>query len=193
MSSKGRAGLRKSLPPNLSEEILEKLERRFGKEPHRHSELQWLAVKTKLLSSPSKLWSLHEMERTGGEPDVVGFDNETGEYLFVDCSSETPSGRRSVCYDQEGLESRKEYKPEHSAIEMAAEMGIEMLTEEEYLELQKLGEFDNKTSSWLKTPADFRKHGSALFGDRRYGRVFIYQNGAQSYYKVRGFRGLLRV
>lgn len=175
------------------QELIRALERRFNMNMRRHAGIRWETLRTRLQESSAQIWSLHQMERTGGEPDVVGFDKKTGKYLFVDCSPETPSGRRSVCYDREGLDSRKEYKPEHSAIEMAAEMGIELLTEEEYLELQKLGEFDNKTSSWLKTPADFRKHGSALFGDRRYGRVFIYQNGAQSYYKVRGFRGLLRV
>jgi hypothetical protein len=183
----------KALPQEHHEELLRTLETRFEKNMQRHPDLEWETVKAKFLIQPEKLWSLHEMERSGGEPDVVGQDKNTGEYLFFDCSAETPDGRRSICYDREGLESRKEHKPENSAIDMAAEMGIELLTEEQYLELQKLGEFDTKTSSWLRTPPDFRKFGSALFGDRRYGRVFVYQNGAQSYYRVRGFRGSLRV
>lgn len=184
---------KQKLSAEQCEELLRTLEDRFGKNLPRHRALEWAKVRAKLQANPEKLWSLHEMERTGGEPDVVGHDEKTGEYLFVDCAPETPAGRRSVCYDREGLDSRKEHKPETSAMQMAAGMGIEMLSEEEYLELQKLGEFDSKTSSWLRTPADFRKYGSALFGDRRYGRVFIYQNGAQSYYRVRGFRGSLRV
>jgi len=183
----------KKVPAARREELLKTLETRFTKNPARHGGMRWDAVKAKLLANPEKLWSLDSMERTGGEPDVIGYDASTGEYLFADCSVETPAGRRSVCYDREGLDSRKEHKPEASAMDLAAEMGIELLTEEEYLELQKVGDFDNKTSSWLRTPQDFRRHGSALFGDRRHGRVFIYQNGAQSYYKVRGFRGLLRV
>ena len=183
----------KKVPVSQRDELLKILEMRFTTNPDRHAGVRWDDVSEKLLANPQKLWSLHEMEKSGGEPDVIGRDGKTGEYLFADCSAETPAGRRSVCYDRAGLDSRKEHKPAHSAMEMAAEMGIQMLTEEEYVQLQKLGEFDNKTSSWLKTPDDFRKHGSALFGDRRHGRVFIYQNGAQSYYQVRGFRGLLRV
>ena len=160
---------------------------------HRHKVLDWAKVQTKLEANPEKLWSLHEMERTGGEPDVVGQDKKRGEYVFFDCSAETPNGRRSVCYDREGLESRKEHKPENNAIDMAAAMGIELLTEEEYGELQKFGDFDTKTSSWVKTPSDIRKLGGALYGDRRYGRVFVGHNGAQSYYSARAFRGSLRV
>ena len=159
----------------------------------RHAGLEWAALHEKLETNPGKLWSLHEMERTGGEPDVVGYDLKTSEYLFSDCSAESPKGRAAVCYDREGLESRKEPKPENNAMDMAEDMGIELLTEEQYRELQKLGEFDLKTSSWVKTPADIRKRGGALFGDRRFGRVFIYHNGAQSYYSARAFRGSLRV
>ncbi len=159
----------------------------------RHAGLEWAVLHEKLETNPGKLWSLHEMERTGGEPDVVGYDLKTSEYLFSDCSAESPKGRVAVCYDREGLESRKEPKPENNAMDMAEDMGIELLTEEQYRELQKLGEFDLKTSSWVKTPADIRKRGGALFGDRRFGRVFIYHNGAQSYYSARAFRGSLRV
>ena len=153
----------------------------------------WAKVETKLETNPDKLWSLNEMERTGGEPDVVGHDKKTGEYVFYDCTAESPKGRRSVCYDREGQESRKEYKPENNAIDMAAAMGIELLTEEQYKELQKLGEFDTKTSSWVKAPAEIRKLGGAIFCDRRYNHVFVYHNGAEAYYGVRGFRGSLRV
>jgi hypothetical protein len=160
---------------------------------HRHPGLAWAMVKARLEASPAKLWSLREMEETGGEPDVVGHDAKTGELIFFDCSAETPKGRTSLCYDREGLESRKEHKPKDSAMDMAAAMGIELLTEEQYCELQKLGNFDMKTSSWVKTPADVRKLGGALFGDRRFGRVFIYHNGAQSYYGARAFRGSLRI
>lgn len=159
----------------------------------RHKALEWLKIQSKLEANPEKLWSLNEMERTGGEPDVVGHDKKTGEYIFVDCSPETPSGRRSVCYDRVALDSRKEFKPENNAVDMAAAMGIELLTEDEYYSLQKLGHFDEKTSSWLKTPDDFRKQGGALFGDRRYGRVFIYQNSAHTYYRVRAFRASLKL
>ena len=176
-----------------TDELLEALEVRFHKHTHRHEGIEWQAVKERLLTQLGKLRSLQEMERTGGEPDIVGRDGKTGEYFIVDCSAESPAGRRSVCYDREALNSRKEHRPENSAVDMAAEMGIEILNEEEYLDLQKLGEFDTKTSSWLKTPTNFRRLGGALFGDRRYGRVFVYQNGAQSYYAVRGFRGILRV
>lgn len=187
----------KSHPKKLSaeqrKELLDVLEDRFEKHPKRHQGLDWPEVKAKLEVNPAKLWSLHEMESTGGEPDVVGWDLKTGEYLFFDCSPETPKGRRSVCYDREGLESRKEHRPENTAVDLAAAMGIELLTEEEYLALQKLGEFDTKTSSWVKTPAEIRKLGGALYGELRYGRVFTGHNGAQSYYAVRGFRGVLRV
>ena len=159
----------------------------------RHQHLEWGKVQARLEADSEKLWSLNEMERTGGEPDVVGHDRKTGEYIFFDCSPESPKGRTSICYDREALESRKEYKPKNSAMDLAAAMGIELLTEAQYQELQKLGEFDTKHSSWLKTPADIRKLGGAIFGDRRFGRVFVYHNGAQSYYSGRGFRGSLRV
>jgi Protein of unknown function (DUF4256) len=175
------------------EELLNLLKARFEKNMDRHKGIDWAKVQTKLEASTGKLKSLNEMEKSGGEPDVVGFDKKTGEFIFYDCSIESPKGRRSVCYDREGLESRKEHKPENNAIDMAKEMGIEILTEEEYRELQKLGEFDTKTSSWVKTPADIRKLDGALFCDRRYNHVFTYHNGAQSYYNVRGFRGSLRV
>ncbi|MDT3740340.1 MAG: DUF4256 domain-containing protein [Candidatus Kapabacteria bacterium] len=183
----------KELPPEVQKELLSTLKARFGKNMDRHKELVWTKVQTKLETNPVKLWSLSEMERTGGEPDVVGFDKNTGEYIFYDCSSETPKGRRSVCYDREALESRKEHKPENNAVDMASEMCIELLTEEQYRELQQLGQFDLKTSSWVKTPADIRKLGGAVFCDRRYNHVFLYHNGAESYYAVRGFRGMLRV
>jgi hypothetical protein len=159
----------------------------------RHQDLEWADVRARLEANPEKLWSLNEMETTGGEPDVVGHDKTTGEYVFYDCSPETPKGRASVCYDREGLESRKEHRPANNAMDMATAMGIEPLTEEQYMELQKLGEFDTKTSSWVKTPADIRKLGGALYGDRRYGRVFVGHNGAQSYYGARAFRGSLKV
>jgi hypothetical protein len=174
-------------------ELLSALQTRFENNTDRHQGIAWAKVLAKLELAPAKLWSLSEMERTGGEPDVVGFDKKAGEYIFYDCSPESPKGRTSTCYDREGLESRKEHKPAYNAIDMAAGMGIELLTEEQYRELQTLGEFDLKTSSWLLTPAEVRKLGGAIFGDRRYGRVFIYHNGAQSYYGVRGFRGSLRV
>lgn len=176
-----------------SEVLLRELKARFEKNMNRHEGLEWAKVKARLKADPGKLWSLSEMERTGGEPDVVAHNQKTGEYIFFDCSAETPKGRTSICYDREALDSRKEHKPKNSAMEMAAEMGIEILTEEEYRELQKLGEFDTKTSSWIKTPADIRELGGALFCDRRYGHVFLYHNGAQSYYGARAFRGSLRV
>jgi hypothetical protein len=166
---------------------------RFGKNMKRHDGLAWPEVQARLEANPEKLRSLGEMERTGGEPDVVAHDRTTGEYVFFDCSAESPAGRRSVCYDREGLESRKENRPADSAIDMATAMGIELLTEEQYRKLQNLGDFDMKTSSWVKTPADIRKLGGALFCDRRYGKIFVYHNGAQSYYAARGFRGLLKV
>jgi len=175
------------------EELLRTLKARFEKNMNRHKGLEWAKVQAKLEANAEKLWSLNEMETTGGEPDVVGYDKKTGEYSFYDCSAESPKGRRSVCYDREGLESRKEHKPENSAIDMAAAMGIELLTEEQYRELQNLGNLDTRTSSWVKTPSDIRKLGGALFCDRRYGNVFLYHNGAQSYYSARGFRGSLRV
>ena len=188
-------GNKKELTPEQREELLKTLKVRFEKNMNRHKGLEWAKIQAKLDSAAcrEKLWSLNEMERTGGEPDVVDHDNTTGEYFFYDCSAESPKGRRSVCYDREGLESRKEHKPENNAIDMAAAMGIELLTEEQYRELQKLGNFDTKTSSWVKTPAEFRKLGGALFCDRRYDHVFVYHNGAESYYAVRGFRGSLRV
>lgn len=183
----------KKLSPKQREELLAALKARFEKNMNRHPGLEWAKVQSKLEASPEKLWSLNEMEWTGGEPDVVDHDKKTGEYLFFDCSPETPKGRVSVCYDREGWESRKEHRPKTTAMDMAAAMGIELLTEEQYFELQKLGEFDAKTSSWVKTPADIRKLGGALYCDRRYGRVFVGHNGAQSYYAARGFRGSLRV
>jgi hypothetical protein len=182
-----------ALSPKQREELLKAVKARFEKNMNRHKGLEWAKVQAKLEANTEKLWSLNEMERTGGEPDVVGHDKKTGDYIFYDCSAESPAGRRSVCYDREGLESRKEHRPENSAIDMAAAMGIELLTEEQYRGLQKLGDFDTKTSSWVMTPPDIRKLGGALFGDRRYGQVFVYHNGAQSYFGARGFRGSLRV
>jgi hypothetical protein len=184
---------KKELAPAEREELLRVLKARFEKNMNRHKGLEWAKVEAKLEANAEKLWSLNEMERTGGEPDVVGHDTETGEYIFYDCSAESPKGRRSLCYDREGLEARKEYKPENTALDMAAAMGIELLTEEEYRELQKLGNFDTKTSSWLKTPSEIRKLGGAIFADYRYGNVFVYHNSAPSYYGSRGFRGWLRV
>ena len=183
----------KGLSPQQREELLDTLKARFENNRNRHNDLEWVRVQAKLEAHPEKLWSLHEMERSGGEPDVVGIDNKTGEYIFIDCSAETPKDRRNVCYDREALESRKEHKPKDTALDMAAAMGIEILTEEDYRELQELGAFDTKTSSWLKTPPEIRKLGGAIFGDRRYDHVFVYHNGADSYYGVRGFRGSLRV
>ncbi len=183
----------KELSPEQHEELLKILKARFEKNMNRHQDLEWANVHAKLEAQPEKLWSLHEMERTGGEPDVVDHALTTNEYIFYDCSAESPKGRRSVCYDREALESRKEHKPQNSALEMAADMAIELLTEEQYRELQKLGNFDLKTSSWVKTPADIRKLGGAVFCDRRYDTIFLYHNGAESYYGARGFRGYLRV
>ena len=192
--------MKKELSPKQREELLNTLKSRFEKNMTRHKGLEWAKVQAKLEANTEKLWSLHAMESTGGEPDVVGHDKKTtattgraGEYIFYDCSAESPKGRRSICYDHEALESRKEHKPENSAIEMAADMGIEILTEQQYRELQELGHFDTKTSSWIKTPADIRKLGGALFADYRYGNVFVYHNGAESYYAARGFCGSLRV
>jgi hypothetical protein len=184
---------KKKLSPEQHEELLKALKARFEKNMNRHTGLEWAKVQVKLETNTEKLWSLNEMERTGGEPDVVGHDTKAGEYIFYDCSAESPKGRRSVCYDHEALESRKEHKPENSAIEMAADMGIELLMEEQYRALQQLGDFDTKTSSWVKTPADIRKLGGAIFADFRYGNVFVYHNGAESYYAARAFRGSLRV
>jgi hypothetical protein len=175
------------------QKLLSALKVRFEKNMNRHPNVEWAKLQTKLEANPEKLWSLNEMERTGGEPDVVGYDAKADEYTFVDCSAESPKGRRSVCYDREALESRKEHKPKNNAIDMAAAMGIELLTEAQYRELQKLGAFDTKTSSWVKTPSEIRKLGGALFCDRRYNTVFVYHNGAESYYAARGFRGSLRV
>ncbi len=181
------------LHPEESKELLIVLKKRFEQNMDRHKGLQWAPIQAKLEAHPEKLRSLHEMEETGGEPDVVRYDKATDEYVFYDCSSESPKGRRSVCYDLEALESRKQHKPHHSAIGMAAEMGIEILSQEQYLELQQFGKFDTKTSSWVKTPTEMRELGGALFGDWRYGRVFFYHNGAESYYGARGFRGALKV
>ena len=184
---------KKKLSPEQSDELLKVLKARFDKNMNRHKGLEWTKVQAKLEAETENLWSLNEMERTGGEPDVVDHDKKTGEYIFYDCSAESPKGRRSVCYDRKALETRKEHKPENNAIDMAAAMGIEVLEEEQYRELQKLGNFDTKTSSWIITPADIRKLGGALFCDRRYNTVFVYHNGADSYYAARAFRGFLRV
>jgi len=187
---------KKELSPDQCEGLLSALKTRFEKNMSRHKGIEWAKVQDRLYGLDAnfeKLWSLNEMERTGGEPDVVGYDEKTGEYLFFDCSAESPDGRRNVCYDREALEARKEHKPENNAVDMAATMGIEILTEDQYRELQKLGNFDTKTSSWVKTPTTIRKLGGALFCDRRYGHVFLYHNGAQSYYSARGFRGWLKI
>ena len=184
---------KKELSPEQREKLIRASKARFEKNMNRHKGLEWAKAQAKLEANAQKLWSLNEMERTGGEPDVVAFDSKTGEYIFYDCSAESPKGRRSLCYDREALEKRKEHKPANSAIDMAAAMGIGILTEEQYRELQKLGEFDTKTSSWVKTPAEIRKLGGALFCDHRYGQVFVYHNGAESYYAARGFRGSLMV
>jgi hypothetical protein len=184
---------KKELSPKQREELLTALKARFEKNLNRHKGLDWAKVQARLEAKPEKLWSLNEMEHTGGEPDVVGHDKKSGEYVFYDCSEQTPEGRTSLCYDREALDSRKEHKPKNSVMDMAATMGIELLTEEQYFELQKLGEFDTKRSSWIATPADIRKLGGALYCDRRYGRVFVGHNGAESYYAGRGFRGSLWV
>ena len=184
---------KKQLSPAQREELLTTLKARFEKNMSRHKGVEWAKVQAKLEANTEKLWSLNEMETTGGEPDVVAFDKKTGEYFFYDCSAESPKGRRSICYDREALNARKEHKPKDSAIDMATAIGVELLTEEQYRELQKLGEFDLKTSSWVQTPSDIRKLGGALFCDRRYNQVFLYHNGADSYYGARGFRGSLRV
>ena len=184
---------KKKLSPQQSEELLSTLKARFEKNRNRHKGLEWSKVLAKLKDNNEKLWSLNEMETTGGEPDVVGLDKKTNEYIFYDCSAESPKGRRSLCYDRQALDDRKEFKPKNSAMDMAAAMGIELLNELQYRELQQLGEFDTKTSGWIITPADIRKLGGALFCDRRYNTVFVYHNGAESYYAARGFRGLLKV
>jgi hypothetical protein len=188
-----KTNTKKQLPPDQQKKLITLLQTRFEKNMKRHKGLAWAQVQAKLDADTEKLWSLNQMEETGGEPDVVGFDKNTGEFIIVDCSAESPKDRRSICYDREGLESRKEARPANTAVDMAAEMGIEMLTEDQYRDLQKLGPFDTKTSSWITTPGDVRELGGALFGDFRYGRVFIYHNGAQSYYAARAFRGMLRV
>ena len=183
----------KALSPEQREALLNVLKDRFEKNVNRHTGFEWDEVQAKLEAQPEKLWSLNEMERTGGEPDVVGYDRTTGEYIFYDCAAESPKGRRSCCYDRAALEARKEHKPENNALDLAAAMGIELLTEEHYRELQKLGNFDTKTSSWVQTPAEIRKRGGAIFADRRYDHVFVYHNGADAYYGSRAFRGSLRV
>ncbi|HEY5913190.1 MAG TPA: DUF4256 domain-containing protein [Verrucomicrobiae bacterium] len=193
MPKDNKSSARKELSPRQREELFATLKTRFEKNMNRHQGLEWAKVRARLEANAEKLWSLNEMERTGGEPDVVGQDKKTGECAFYDCSPESPKGRTSLCYDREALDSRKEHKPKSSAMDMAAVMGAELLTEEQYQELQKLAAFDTKSSSWLKTPEDIRKLGGAIFGDRRFGRVFVYHNGAESYYSGRGFRGWLRV
>jgi hypothetical protein len=184
---------KKELLPKQSEELLKVLKTRFEKNINLHKDIEWAKVQTKLELNPEKLWSLYEMEKTGGEPDVVGFDKQKGEYIFYDCSVESPKGRRSLCYDRKALESRKQFKPKNTVLDMAAEMGIELLTKEQYAELQLLGNFDTKTSSWVKTPEEIRTLGGAIFCDRRYNHVFVYHNGADSYYAARGFRGVVRI
>ncbi len=184
---------KKELLPKQEEELLNTLNVRFKKNIKRHEGIDWIKVEARLKANSQKLWSLYQMEETGGEPDIVAYDKKTDEYIFNDCADESPKGRRSICYDQEALEARKAFKPKHSALGMASEMGIDLLTEEQYRELQKIGKFDSKTSSWLKTPAEIRKLGGAIFADFRFGNVFVYHNGAESYYAGRGFRGSLKV
>ncbi|XEO76635.1 hypothetical protein WKT22_01661 [Candidatus Lokiarchaeum ossiferum] len=193
MNTQIMPNINKEMSPEQLETLLRVLKTRFEKNINRHKGFEWGKIAVKLLAKPEKMWSLNEMEETGGEPDVIGYDKKLDEYIFFDCSTESPKGRRSVCYDREGLEARKKNKPENNAIDMAATMGIELLSEEKYRELQKLGKFDTKTSSWIKTPASIRKLGGALFADRRYNRVFVYHNSAPSYYGVRAFRGSLRI
>ncbi len=192
-TARDRNSNKKDLPPDQCEELLGALKARFERNMNHHKGLEWAQVQAKLEANIERLWSLHEMERTGGEPDVIGRDNQTGDYVFCDCSPESPKGRRSLCYDREALDSRRENKPQGNAVDLAVAMGIELLTEEQYRALQKLGKFDMKTSSWVKTPSAIRKLGGALFCDRRYDTVFVYHNGAESYYAARAFRGLLRV
>lgn len=184
---------KKEFPPEERDKLLKTLKKRFDKNMNRHTDLHWTEIKSRLINHRDKLWSLNQMEQTGGEPDVVSYNKAEDKFIFIDCSPESPKGRRSVCYDRKALESRKKYKPENNAMDMAKEIGIELLTEEQYQELQTLGPFDTKTSSWLKTPSDIRELGGAIFGDFRYGKVFIYHNGAESYYAARGFRGVLKV
>ncbi|MCA0990471.1 DUF4256 domain-containing protein [Pseudalkalibacillus hwajinpoensis] len=193
MSDRNKSTERKILQPEHKEELLRKLKDRFEKNMQRHNDLEWAGVRLKLEENPDKIWTLNEMEMTEGEPDVVGYLKESDEYIFYDCSAESPKGRRSVCYDRKALESRKKFKPENNVMDMVTSMGAELLTEEQYRELQTLGNFDVKTSSWVQTPADVRELGGALFCDRRYGRVFVYHNGAESYYAARGFRCSLKV
>lgn len=193
MKSPSIAKMKLSPQQSIEIELIKVLKTRFEKNMNRHKGLEWTSIQSKLEAHPEKLWSLNEMEQTDGEPDVIVHDTETDEYIFMDCSSESPKGRRSLCYDREALETRKEAKPANNAIDLATAMGIELLTEAEYRELQKIGEFDTKTSSWVKTPSDIRQLGGALFCDRRFDHVFVYHNGAQSYYSARGFRGVLRV
>jgi len=193
MTKSNKVSNKRELSPEQRQELLTTLNARFEKNTNRHQGLEWAKVRARLETNAEKLWALNEMERAGGEPDVVGQDKQTGEYVLYDCSPESPKGRTSLCYDREALDSRKEHKPKSSAMDMAAAMGAELLTEEQYQELQRLGNFDTKSSSWLKTPDDIRKLGGAIFGDRRFGRVFVYHNGAESYYSGRGFRGWLRV
>ncbi len=185
--------VKKGLNADQKTQLRSDLKIRFEKNMNRHPGMRWSDIESRLAASPDKLWSLHEMEKTGGEPDVAGYDEKSGEFIFIDCSAESPKGRRSLCYDREGLESRKEHRPKHNVVDLATEMGIEILNEEQYRDLQKLENFDSKTSSWLRTPSEIRELGGAIFGDFRYGKVFIYHNGAQSYYAARGFRGALRV
>lgn len=185
--------MKKALPTSHAQSLLEELKNRFEKNTQRHKGLKWADVQAKLEANPGKLWSLDQMEESGGEPDVVGYDQKTASYIFYDCSAESPKGRRSICYDHEALEARKLHKPENSAVQMAAGMGIEILDQEQYAQLQLLGKFDTKTSSWLQTPPEIRKLGGAIFGDRRFDKVFVYHNGAESYYAARGFRGVLYV
>jgi hypothetical protein len=184
---------KKALSPKQLEELLSTLKLRFEKNMNRHKGLEWTKIQAKLNANSEKLWSLSEMEITGGEPDVVGYDKKTDEYIFYDCSPESPKGRRSLCYDRKALESRKEHKPKDNVLDMAVAMGVELLTEEQYRQFQKLGEFDTKTSSWVKTPSEIRMHGGAIFCDRRYDHVFVYHNGAESYYAARGFRGVINI
>ena len=185
--------MNKNLSPERKAQLLSLLQHRFQKFAERHPDIDWNKVRERLEYDENKLWSLNEMEETGGEPDVIGYNEQTDRYIFCDCSPESPKGRRSVCYDQEARDSRKEHKPKHSALGMCSEMGIKLLGEDDYRRLQQLGDFDNKTSSWLQTPEEIRKLGGAIFGDRRFGHVFVYHNGAESYYAVRGFRGMLEV
>ena len=193
MAKPSNADTRRELSQKERDELMSILAARFNSYPNRHKGLDWKKIQERLLANPQKLWSLHQMESTGGEPDVAGFDEKPGEYIFFDCSAETPKDRRSLCYDRKALESRKEFKPRNSAVDAASSMGVDLMNEKQYMEIQTLGKFDTRTSSWLKTPPEIRELGGAIFGDRRYNHVFIYHNGAESYYSGRGFRGVLRV